>query len=195
MKINELKAICSNFAKHQKVMVDKRLEIAILIRENYIKSVILTHSLIQEEFGKYEVDEVEFDEKNDRFNLTLKIIGEEYKLPNKSNIFNNCVYRKGDKYIHIKIGEFDEDMNYAKALKRIFIKDMSDIVVYSTDKVIDLKDKIIDYKDDIEHYREDIVGFDIKIDSAKNKLNKLKYIDDEVDRVYNEMVDKLEGGK
>ena len=195
MKMNELKAICSNFTKYQKVMVDKRLEIAILIRENWVESMILSHPLIQDEFNKYEVDVVEFDEKNDRFNLTLKIIGAEYKLPNKSNIFNNYVYRKGDKYIHIEIGEFDEDMNYTKALKRIFIKDISDIIAYSDDKVTNLKDRIIDYKDDIEHYKEDIAGFDIKIDSAKNKLNKLKYIDDEVDRVYNEMVDKLEGGK
>lgn len=161
MKIEDFNNIKENYQKSQKVMASKCDEIAILIRENYDKSMLLTHPLIQEEFGKYEVKNVKFNNKMDCFSVLLSS-GEDVNI----NIYGKT-HSISTKYINVNIDDIDENVLYNKAITRTFEKDLDDNIAYLKDLVVECKQEIKDLTDEINDSKKAI----------NNYLNKIEKYD------------------
>lgn len=169
MKIEDFNNIKENYQNSQKVMANKCDEIAILIRENYDKSMLLTHPLIQEEFGKFEVNDVKF---NDKMNCFSILLSGKYD----DDIFiNNKTFRHTSKYINVNIDDIDENVLYNKAITRTFEKDLNDNIAYLKDLVAECKQEIKDLTDEINDSKKAInncSGKLVKYEKIKKLYNK-----------------------
>lgn len=167
MKIEDFNNIKENYQNSQKVMANKCDEIAILIRENYDKSMLLTHPLIQEEFGKYEVKNVKFNNKMDCFSVLLS----SKDSSNRDDVIvyvNNKTFRHTSKYINVNIDDIDENVLYNKAITRTFEKDLDDNIAYLKDLLVECEQEIEDLTDEINDSKKAINNYLNKIENYDN---------------------------